>query len=124
MNSRIIVVDDDDGFRTTLVEILMEEGRDVVSAENGFQAVRMASGGNIASIFMDIQMPSMNGVEAFLKIKEILPGCVVAMMTGYAADSLAQQAIAEGAVTILKKPLSIENIFELIAKVMPEAIPS
>ena len=124
MNSRIMVVDDDDGFRTTLVEILMEEGRDVVSAENGFQAVRMASGGNIASIFMDIQMPSMNGVEAFLKIKEILPGCVVAMMTGYAADSLAQQAIAEGAVTILKKPLSIENIFELIAKVMPEAIPS
>ena len=124
MNSRIMVVDDDDGFRTTLVEILMEEGRDVVSAENGFQAVRMASGGNIASIFMDIQMPGMNGVEAFLKIKEILPGCVVAMMTGYAADSLAQQAIAEGAVTILKKPLSIENIFELIAKVMPEAIPS
>ena len=124
MNSRIMVVDDDDGFRTTLVEILMEEGRDVVSAENGFQAVRMASGGNIASIFMDIQMPGMNGVEAFLKIKEILPGCVVAMMTGYAADSLAQQAIAEGAVTILQKPLSIENIFELIAKVMPEAIRS
>ena len=124
MNSRIMFVDDDDGFRTTLVEILMEEGRDVVSAENGIQAVRMASGGNIALIFMDIQMPGMNGVEAFLKIKEILPGCVVAMMTGYAADSLAQQAIAEGAVTILQKPLSIENIFELIAKVMPEAIPS
>ena len=124
MNSRIMVVDDDDGFRTTLVEILMEEGRDVVSAEIGFQAVRMASGGNIALIFMDIQMPGMNGVEAFLKIKEILPGCVVAMMTGYAADSLAQQAIAEEAVTILKKPLSIENIFELIGKVMPEAISS
>ena len=121
MKSKIMVVDDDPGFRTTLVEILEEEGRNVIAAEDGYQAIEMVSDREIALILMDIQMPGINGVEAFLAIKELRPDCVVAMMTGYAADSLAKQALAEGAMAILQKPLSFEEIFEIIEKVLHEA---
>ena len=123
MTGRIMVVDDDSALRMTLQEILMDEGRDVISAADGFQAIQMATEGEIALILMDIQMPGMNGVEAFLEIKEIRPDCVVAMMTGYAADSLAQQAIAEGAMAILQKPLSIEQLLEIVNEVVAESIP-
>ena len=74
MTREIMVVDDDIDLRTTLQDILIGKGREVVSAKNGFQAIEFASEGNIDLIFMNIRMPGMDVVEAFLKINEILPG--------------------------------------------------
>ena len=124
MTSKIMVVDDDTDIRSTLEEILMDEGREVVSAEDGFQAIEMASDSRIALIFMDIQMPGMNGVDAFLTIKEKLPDCVVVMMTGYAVEELVQKALSEGAKMVLSKPVSIEQILEITDEVVPESIVS
>lgn len=124
MTGRIMVVDDDVDLRVTLQEILMDEGQDVISAEDGFEAVKKASESRIALIFMDIQMPGMNGVDAFLAIKEILPDCVVVMMTGYAVEDLIQKALSEGAKTVLSKPVSIQQILEIIDEVVPETIVS
>ena len=124
MTSKIMVVDDDTDIRSTLEEILMDEGREVVSAEDGFQAIELASDSRIALIFMDIQMPGMNGVDAFLTIKEKLPDCVVVMMTGYAVEELVQKALSEGAKMVLSKPVSIEQILEITDEVVPESIVS
>ena len=122
MTSRIMVVDDDMDLRYTLQEILIDEGRDVVSAEDGFEAIKLASENRIALIFMDIQMPGMNGVDAFVAIKEILPDCSVVMMTGYAVEDLIQKAMAEGAKTILSKPVSIEKLWGIIDEVVPDSV--
>lgn len=124
MAGRIMVVDDDTALRITLQEILMDEGRDVVSAEDGFQAIQIASESRIALIFMDIQMPGMNGVDAFLAIKEIHPDCIVVMMTGYSVEDLTKKALAEGAMTVLSKPVSIEQILEITNEVVPDSIAS
>ena len=124
MVGRIMVVDDDSALRMTLQEILMDEGRDVISAEDGLQAVQMASESHIALIFMDIRMPGMNGVDAFMEIKAILPDCVVVFMTGHSLESLVEKALSEGAMTVLSKPVSIEQILEIVDAVVPETIPS
>ena len=121
---RIMVVDDDTDLRSTLQEILLDEGRDVIAAADGFEAVQLASEGPIDLIFMDIRMPGMDGVEAFLKIKEILPECIVVMMTGYAVESLVEKALSEGAKTCLTKPVSIEELLEIVDEVVPELIAS
>ena len=122
MTSRIMVVDDDVDLRTTLQEILADEGRDVVSAEDGIQAVQMASEGPFALIFMDIQMPGMNGVDAFLVIKDLRPDCKVVLMTGYSVESLVRTALSEGAINVLGKPVSIEQILEITDEVVPDTI--
>ena len=124
MTYKVMVVDDDESLRITLQEILMDEGRDVIAAEDGIQAVQMASESRIALIFMDIQMPRMNGVDAFLAIREILPDCVVVMMTGFAVEDLIEKALSEGARTVLSKPVSIEQILEIMREVVPESIAS
>ena len=121
MGHKIMVVDDDTDLRTTLQDILIGNGRDVVSAKDGFQAVELVSEGNIDLIFMDIRMPGMDGVEAFLKIKDILPNCTVVMMTGHAVESLVEQALSEGAKACLNKPVSIEEILEIVDETMPES---
>lgn len=122
MTNRVMVVDDDAALRMTLQDILMEEGWDVISAEDGFQAIKFATERQIAVIFMDIQMPGMNGVEAFLKIKKILPECVVVMITGFLVESLVKRALAEGAMTVLLKPLSIEELLKIVDEVVSESI--
>jgi CheY-like chemotaxis protein len=124
MTGRIMVVDDDSALRMTLQEILMDEGRDVITAEDGFQAIQLASEGPIDLIFMDIRMPGMDGVETFLKIKEILPDCIVVMMTGYAVESLIEKALSQGAKTCLSKPVSIEQLLEIADEVVPESFTS
>ena len=124
MTSRIMVVDDDAALRFTLKEILEEEGRDVISAKDGYQAVQRATNFPISLIFMDIQMPGMNGVETFLEIKEIQPECVVVMMTGFSVEGLVKKALKEGAYTVLHKPIAIEQVLEILEQVVPESIPS
>ena len=71
---------------------------------------------------MDIHMPGMNGVEAFLKIKKILPECVVVMITGFLVESLVKRALAEGAMAVLLKPLSIEELLNIVDEVVSESI--
>ena len=124
MTGRIMVVDDDSALRMTLHEILMDEGRDVISAEDGARAIQLASENQIALIFMDIKMPGVNGVDAFLAIKEILPDCVVVLMTGHSLESLVEKALSEGARTVLSKPVSIDQILEIVDEVVAESIPS
>jgi two-component system sensor histidine kinase BarA len=48
----------------------------------------MASENPIALILMDVQMPGINGVDAFIEIKKIFPECAVVIMTGHALESL------------------------------------
>ena len=73
MAINILIVDDDQQLRDTLQEMLTDEGFDVMSAEDGFQAVQMVAETEFDLILMDIRMPGMDGVEALIKIKEIRP---------------------------------------------------
>ena len=124
MSRKIMVVEDDSALRMTFQELLIDEGWDVVSAEDGYQAINLASDGQIALVLMDIMMPGMNGVEAFMAIKKILPDCVVVMMTGFAEVHLLKKALSEGAMTILRKPVEIENLLGLIDTAIPESVSS
>jgi len=122
MTHRIMVVDDDENLRYTLELILKDKGWNVITAEDGFEAIRMASEGQIDLIFVDLKMPGMDGVEAFLKIKEILPNCIVVIMTGHAVDSLIEKALSEGVRTCLIKPVTIEKLFEIVDEVLPAQV--
>lgn len=117
MALRIMVVDNEPALRLTLEVILMDEGHDVISAEDGYQAIQFASKGPIALIFMDFQMPGIDGFEAFLEIKEILPDCAVVLITGRVLESLADKALAQGARAVLQKPVSIDHLLEIVDEV-------
>lgn len=124
MTNKIMIVDDDRALRMTLEEVLTEEGRDVVSAKDGYQAIQIASETRIALILMDVQMPGINGVDAFMEIKKILPECTVVIMTGHAVGALIEKALSEGVKTVLSKPVSIERLLGIVEEVVPAATSS
>ena len=124
LTNKIMIVDDDNDLRDSLEEILTMEGMDVIAAEDGYKAIQLASENQISLIFMDIRMPGIDGVETFLRIKEILPVCTVVMMTGYALEELIQRALSEGAKYCLSKPVSIEQILDITSEVLSESVAS
>ena len=124
MTPKIMIVDDHQDFRRLLQQILEDEGLDVIWVEDGFQAIQKASVNQIDLILMDIFMPGMNGVEAASKIKEILPDCTVVMMTGYALEDLILNKLLVGAKACLTKPISIQQLLEIVDEVVSTQITS
>lgn len=112
---KVLVVDDEPNIRITLEAILGAKGFDVTTVESGVAAIETVQRSHFPVVIMDIKMPGMSGVEAFLRIKKVDPTAVVIMMTGYALEKEINQAMAEGAFSVISKPLDIEQVMQLIA---------
>jgi len=119
-NTNILVVDDLRSIRLTLEGILEDKGHNVVTAENGYQAIEEVRENHFDVIFMDIKMPGINGVQTFREVKKIDPKAAVIMMTAYSVEDLVKEALEEGAYTIVYKPFDIDKIISLIDELLDE----
>jgi len=104
---RILIVDDDRRMVKTLVDILQYKGYDVLGESSSFRALEMIQYSPVDCILTDIKMPELNGLEFFREVKKIRPEISVVFMTAYATDELVQQALEEGAIATLNKPLDL-----------------
>lgn len=119
---RVLVVDDEPNMRTTLADILQDEGYEVNTAANGEEAVEMCSKGDYDIVLMDVRMPGMDGVEAFRQIRRHKENVRIIMMSAYSVDELKEAALDEGAIAFLSKPLDVERVVKLIGEVKDTAI--
>jgi two-component system response regulator HydG len=113
---RILVVDDDLGALRTTAFILEHKGYAVTTVQDGPAALEKVQQQPFDVIFMDIRMPGMDGVEVYRRVKRVQPGVAVVMMTAYAVQELVQQALQEGALGILYKPLDVEQMIATIER--------
>lgn len=122
-NATIMVVDDNVSLSKTMFNVLKHQGYDVIVSNDGRDAISKAKENpSIKLVFMDIKMPLMNGVDALKQIKRIIPGAIVVMMTAYAVEELIQEALEEGAYSVLYKPLDLHKIGEIIEKATSEEV--
>ena len=118
--TNIPVVDDLRSIRLTLGGILEDEGHNVVTVENGYEAIEAARKTHFDAIFMDIKMPGINGVQTFREIKRVDPKAAVVMMTAYSVEDLVREALEEGAYAIVYKPFDIDKIIAIIEELLHE----
>ena len=118
--TNILVVDDLQSMRLTLGGILEDKGYNVITVEDGYQAINAVRGRHFKVIFMDIKMPGINGVQTFREIKKIDSKAVVIMMTAYSVEDLVKDALEEGAYAIVNKPFDIDKIIALIDALLDE----
>ena len=111
---KILIVDDSKEFCVSLADILEAKGYAVESENSGEAAIAKVKEKSFDVILMDIKMPVMNGVEAFKQIKKISPRTAVIMVTAYSLENLINEALAEGAFGVLRKPLDIDKLIEQI----------
>jgi len=116
----ILVVDDDPVTCTTFKGILAEKGYHVGIAHNGENAIAMVQKSAFDIIFIDMKLPTLNGLETYLAIKKISPETVAVLMTGYRQEvaDLVEEALHNNAYSCLYKPLDMSEILGLTADIL------
>ncbi|MBW2038833.1 MAG: sigma-54-dependent Fis family transcriptional regulator [Deltaproteobacteria bacterium] len=115
---KILVVDDEEIVRSSLLDWLQEDGYQVEAAEDGFKALEKIKEKTWDIALVDLKMPKMDGLELMKKIKEIQPQVQVIIITAYATVHTAVQAIKTGAYDYLVKPFNPEEISLLIKRLI------
>lgn len=111
---RILIVDDSVNLCRTMALILDRKGYSVTTANDGAEAIKKVEQSPFDMVFLDLKMPVMDGVETYKRIKRIRPDTIAVMMTAYAVEELIQDALQEGAFTVIYKPLDLEKVIPLI----------
>ncbi len=104
---KILLVDDNAINRTVASQILLKSGCDVISAEGGLEAIKMVEENTYDLIFMDIQMPVMDGVKATERIKEMLGAKTppIVAMTAYSMEEDKKRILSKGLDDYIAKPI-------------------
>ena len=115
LNHRVLVVDDGDTNRKLIRLVLSRAGAEVVEAENGRQAVDMASVEQFNLILMDMQMPVMDGYSATAELRRREVGCPVIALTAHAMKGDDQKCLDAGCTGYLAKPFDPGDLVATVA---------
>lgn len=109
---KVLVVDDERVIADTLAIILNQSGFDASAVYTGTDAVETARAHEPDLIISDVIMPDMNGIEAAIRIRQLLPDCKILLFSGQAATAdLLEKARLEGhEFEILAKPVHPQDL--------------
>jgi two-component system, NarL family, response regulator DesR len=116
---RVLVVDDHALFAEALMLTLGIDDRiEVVgSASSGVEAVSLAEALRPDVVLMDVHMPSMDGIEATRRVRNVSPGSRVVMVTAARSPEIAHHALAAGAERCLTKDTPALRLIDTILDV-------
>jgi len=113
----ILVVEDDIDLLDLYVEILQVNGYNVQTAINGEEAVSKYRQIQPDFVVMDVDMPKLDGYEAFSQIIEMDKNAKVVIVTGYSEfESKNKKALEQGLISVISKPIGIYTLLDLAKK--------
>jgi two-component system nitrogen regulation response regulator NtrX len=118
--ANILVVDDEEGIRKILRQVLEYEGHDVRVAAGGGEAIQAYADLRPDLVFMDVKMARMDGLEALDRIREHDPAACVVMISGHGNIETAVEATRRGAYDFLEKPLDTDRLLLTIRNALQQ----
>jgi two-component system response regulator (stage 0 sporulation protein F) len=115
--TKILIIDDEPVIRNLLLDLLAQNGYEVMAAPGGPEGIARAEEMEFDIIFSDIHMPKMNGLETIRRIKEIRPHTVFVVMESY-PDKDCELATKEGVVAHLQKPFNISDVLSVVEDIL------
>ena len=106
----ILAVDDEATILQSLSGILSDEGFEVLTASNGYEALKIIEQESPDLVLLDIWMPGIDGIETLQEIKRTNPFLQVVIISGHGTIETAVKATKLGAYDFIEKPLSIEKV--------------
>jgi len=112
----ILVVDDDQSTAITLKNILARQGHAVSTASSGEAAIQAAQKQPPEIALIDMKLPGINGLDAYLAMKKENPDMTAVMMTGYRQEMtpMLESALKADAYTVLYKPLEMGALLKIV----------
>lgn len=119
-SGRALVVDDDGLVRKAVSRQLRFLGFDVVQAADGTQALQMFREASVPFVLvvLDRVMPGISGDQVLTELQRLHPELPIVLMSGYSSEDL---KLDNDRVTFLQKPMSLSQLQDAAARVMPPA---
>ncbi len=112
----LLIVDDDQVFRTRLARAFVDRGYDVRTAGDYDDAVAQAEADSPELAVLDLKMPGRSGLELVKALREIDPSTKMLVLTGYGSIATAIDAVRLGATYYLSKPADADDIVAAFAR--------
>ncbi|MEW6594930.1 MAG: sigma-54 dependent transcriptional regulator [Thermodesulfobacteriota bacterium] len=112
----VLVVDDEPNYLVVLSELLIEEGYEVFTAQNGEAALHTVQETDLDLVITDMRMPGMDGLALLKAVKEYNPNLPVIMVTAFGEVEKAVAAMQAGAFNYLSKPFNNDELVLSVAK--------
>jgi DNA-binding NtrC family response regulator len=109
-DTRILVVDDDAGQRSLLDTFLSSQGFKIITAPSGEEALAVLDSQTVSMMISDVRMSRMSGLEVLRKVREKRLRLPVLLVTAYADVRDAVNAMKDGAVNYLEKPIDLDEL--------------
>lgn len=116
MKEKILLVDDEEGIRKVLSISLTDSGYQVLTAENGEEALRIFRTEQPDIVLSDIKMPGMDGIDLLKRIKRENPDTEVILITGHGDMDLAIKSLKYEATDFITKPIDDSALEDALQK--------
>ncbi len=117
---RILVIDDETSILRSLEGILSDEGFQVLLAEDGGTGLDIVKSKSPDLVLLDIWLPGMDGIQTLQAIKEFRSDLAVIVMSGHGSIDTAVKATQLGAFDYVEKPLSLDEILQVVNKALEQ----
>lgn len=112
----LLLADDEESTRNRLAGVLEKEGWKVHTASDGEKATKIFQRMKIDIVVLDIKMPKKDGLQTLHEMRAITDDFEAMILTGYGDESSAIQAMRDGAMNFLKKPIDIDQLIVVVEK--------
>jgi DNA-binding NtrC family response regulator len=110
MTIRILLAEDDELMRVSVLDHLRDQGWDVDEAMDGVEAISLFKQHSYEVVVSDIRMPGFDGTQLLKQVKEQSPNTDVIMMTAYGSADDAVQCLKQGAADYILKPFDLDDL--------------
>ena len=120
---KLLIVDDDEIFRTRLVKAFQTRGLEAQGAGDGREALELAGQFKPQGAIVDLKMAGTSGLDLVPELAAKVPGIQIVVLTGYGSIATAVEAVRRGAMNYLTKPLDADQILAAFEKDAEPAAP-
>ena len=113
---RVLIVDDEDDFRETIVKRLNARKLRAEGANSGIKALAVLKEKEFDVMVLDVKMPDMDGIETLRHVKKMTPDVEVIMLTGHASVEFGLKGMQLGAFDYIMKPAPINELMDTIGQ--------
>jgi CheY-like chemotaxis protein len=118
VNSNVLIIDDDEGTRSTYRAILRLDGYDVTTAANGGQGLEILKARTMEFdlVMADLRLPDMSGLEVLAEVRDEWPDLPIVLMSAWATAAIERAALRLGSAAVVHKPIWAEDLPVLVGR--------
>jgi two-component system nitrogen regulation response regulator NtrX len=121
MSHRVLIVDDEQGIRQALKQVLEYEDLEVRVAASGGEAISLYTEFRPHLVFLDVKMAGLDGLETLTRLRDLDPGPQIVMISGHGTIATAVEATQRGAFDFLEKPLDTDRLLLTVRNALAHA---